>query len=171
MFDRAGASVRGMAVAAARAALPALLLAGGCNSSVPGDSRQQERSPEERIVGVDQEVRPALSSVTVELDAYSGRPNPTFVLTAAEARQLADLLVLLRDADAANLPQATLGYRGFEIRNSAGQGGIPERVYVARGGLVRVLEADGRERVLRDTGIEAWLIAAARRRGHGTVLP
>lgn len=110
--------------------------------------------------------------MTVELDAFSGRPNPVWTLTAADAGELAALLRDLPEASDASLPEPTLGYRGFRVRNPGGEGGVPERLYVSRGGVLRVFEDAERGRTLRDdAGVEAWLISIARRQGHGSVFP
>lgn len=118
------------------------------------------------------ESEPGPSDVTIELDAYSGRPNPTWKLTPAEAEQLAGRLRGMPELSEASPPEAVLGYRGFRVANPGGDGGIPERIYVARGGMVQVFDGDERWRGYGDhAGIESWLIEAARRRGHGEVFP
>src|SRR5687768_9671188 len=84
-----------------------------------------------------------LTNATVELDAFSGRPNPTWQMTQAETR---DVEARLRDLPSTTeqLPESTLGYRGFYIRNGDGQ-----RVYVTHG-LVAFMEDEQRSRVFRD---------------------
>lgn len=107
------------------------------------------------------------SDVTVELDVYSGRPNPVWTLSPADSRELAERLDGLSELSGAELPEPTLGYRGFWIRNPGGDGGVPERVYVSRGGLIRVFEDDDSGPILRDeAGLESWLISIARREGY-----
>lgn len=112
------------------------------------------------------EVR-AGEQVVVELDAFSGLPNPTWTLAGADAAELDRRLRDLPAAPGATLPDAGLGYRGFRLVATAG-GGAPRRIYVA-GGLVQVGD-DGP--LYRDVhGLEAWLQAQARRQGYGGVLP
>jgi len=68
----------------------------------------------------------------VELDAYSGRPNPRWQLTESEAAELARLIADLEPAPRASSPDPPgLGYRGFRLEGSAG-----EAYWVYRG-LVR----------------------------------
>ena len=102
------------------------------------------------------------STVTVELDAFSGLPNPRWTLTASEARELGRLFGDLPEAGGITLPQPVLGYRGFRITSSEG-GAVPREAYVTSG-LVMV---EDQGTLYRDTrGIEAWLIARAADRGH-----
>ena len=52
----------------------------------------------------------------VELDIFSGRPNPRWVLSAAEEKVVTDLHENLpAGSGAAFPPNAGLGYRGFRI--------------------------------------------------------
>ncbi len=98
----------------------------------------------------------------VELDIFSGRPNPRWRLTATESAELMALLAELPEAPGARPPD--LGYRGFVIHGGAGgTPGTPLRVF---GGSV---QAGGRH--LADArGAEAWLQRSARAQGHGAVI-
>ncbi|HEU5162708.1 MAG TPA: hypothetical protein VFV54_06165 [Thermoanaerobaculia bacterium] len=108
---------------------------------------------------------PIPSVVTVELDAFSGRPNPTWSLTPAEVR---DVAKRLRDLPATDRhrPDTILGYRGFRIANPGDAAGVPKSVYVSRGGLIRIGE---RATYLDAHDLERALIEQAKRRGHGAV--
>ena len=72
--------------------------------------------------------------ITVEVDLFSGRPNPRWPLTEAEARDLAALLAGRSDSSSAPPP---LGYRGFVIH------------------LERPL------RIYREPSLERWLLRSA----------
>jgi hypothetical protein len=122
--------------------------------------------------GARPEAEPGPADVTVELDAYSGRRNPVWTLTPTDAALLADRLLRLPELSDSAAPEPILGYRGFWIRNPEGEGGIPERVYVARGGIVQIFAEEERWRGYSDdAGIEAWLIENARRQGYGELFP
>jgi hypothetical protein len=55
----------------------------------------------------------------VELDIFSGRPNPRFVLSSVEEEIVTDLCEgLPAGAGAASPAQGGLGYRGFRILDS-----------------------------------------------------
>lgn len=90
------------------------------------------------------------SNTSVELDAYSGLPNPTWQLTVVEAQELERKLEDLPPGEGA-IPDH-LGYRGFQIR--------PQEVRLYGGIVV------WNSKVYRDVhGAEAWLLAYAQRRG------
>lgn len=52
----------------------------------------------------------------VELDVFSGRPNPTWALATEQADELARLHAALPATDARTSLPDGLGYRGFKIR-------------------------------------------------------
>ena len=98
----------------------------------------------------------------IELDAFSGRPNPKWVASPARAASISRGLSSLPDAPARPEPDH-LGYRGFIVR----QGGMHARVY---GGHV-IVSANGTTRTFIDTsGLEAQLTADARERGFGDII-
>ena len=59
------------------------------------------------------------SSVVVELDIFSGMPNPTWTLTELEADHLVKRLAALPRAPARPW-QGNLGYRGFVVQLTQG---------------------------------------------------
>jgi hypothetical protein len=101
-------------------------------------------------------------TVEIELDAFSGKPNPKWELSLFEASDLMSRVASLSEIQE-RVPQPGLGYRGFVLSSS----GRSLRVYK---GYV-IVEQGGSTHVYRDTaGIEAQLAADARSRGHGTVV-
>jgi len=106
----------------------------------------------------------------VELDAFSGRPNPRWVLSESDAMELAERLRALSPAATTELPPDVLGFRGFRIHNPDGDAGIPEHVYISHDGVVMVGSEPGDAKYYRDNGgARQWLKADARKRGHGGV--
>ena len=105
--------------------------------------------------------------MTVEFDVYSGRPNPTWSLSAAEAEQMAGLLKDLPRA-AAEAPEG-LGYRGFLLRMSAPAGAEPASVRV-NAGVVTIQKGDRAEHFVDARGAEERLLQQARERGFGSVV-
>ena len=104
-----------------------------------------------------------LANTTVELDAYSGLPNPRFQLTATEREELEDRLQELPATSAAAMPD-NLGYRGFVIHD---ENGTSERITVTRTGFV-VEHARSGNKWYRDAhGAELYLIQIANARGYG----
>jgi hypothetical protein len=104
--------------------------------------------------------------VRVELDVFSGRPNPTWLLSTHQERELRRRLGRLAPGGAP--APITLGYRGFLVYAGYGWG----RPWLRIGfGLVVVLGGPGRG-FYRDTeGIESWLAGQATRHGFGALLP
>lgn len=96
--------------------------------------------------------------VEVELDLYSGMPNPTWTLTDAEADSLVKQLAALPRTSATDLA-GNLGYRGFIVRVTQGADTQLIRiqtgtVHIAKGAMnLYALDADrALERWLLDTG-------------------
>ena len=101
-------------------------------------------------------------NLEIELDVYSGKPNPKWELPPEEASGLLKIIESAPEEKAEmNLPG--LGYRGFILRS----GKKTIRVYH---GLIAV-EDSGATRTLRDTGkVEAKLAADARQRGYAKLV-
>lgn len=94
----------------------------------------------------------------VEVDLYSGRPNPRFRLDAAAATELLRRLSTLHPSSVPPAPPAGLGYRGLRV--DVGTDHPPITRILVSGGSVLVREETGRERRLHDPGraLERWLI-------------
>jgi hypothetical protein len=109
---------------------------------------------------------PSTAEIGVELDAFSGRPNPSWTLTSAEAEEVLRRLQGLPSADA-TVPDMGLGYRGFILTGDDRQLGVGVRVV---SGLV--VRGEGVEpKVYRDVnGLESYLAELAGGRGYGGVL-
>lgn len=108
------------------------------------------------------------SPTEVDLDVWSGRPNPTWTLTPEEEVELAKHLRDLEGIEKAVEPPA-LGYRGF-VLSSPGR-----RLRVYRGTLVLTEVGEGGEdgatHVFADSnGLERWLAELAAKRGHGDLV-
>ncbi len=100
----------------------------------------------------------------VELDVFSGRPNPGWRLSAAESAELMALLDALPGGPE-RMPPA-LGYRGFVVHDRSGSAGAqasPLRVF---DGTVKL----GDRHLADARGAEAWLQRSARAHGHGAVI-
>lgn len=93
----------------------------------------------------------------VEVDLYSGRPNPRFHLEQEVATELMRLLTDLPPLSGHAAPRETLGYRGLRIM---GMDESPVAEIVVSGGVVFVRDRDGAERQLKDPDrrLERWII-------------
>ncbi|MEU8516518.1 hypothetical protein AB0C76_33775 [Kitasatospora sp. NPDC048722] len=95
----------------------------------------------------------------VEVDLYSGRPNPRFALEPAAAYELARRIEALAPAGGDARPRDGLGYRGLRMRTGPDDGATTTEIVVS-GGLVTVRTPDGPPRRLEDHGreLERWLL-------------
>jgi hypothetical protein len=101
------------------------------------------------------------AAIIVELDAFSGRPNPRWQLSDTEAVELRRRLSDLPVAAGATLPDAGLGYRGFVVEMG------DDRRYIT-GGLVAAGEPPVIRRDAR--GAENYLKETSRRRGYSDTI-
>ncbi|MBM3502107.1 MAG: hypothetical protein FJX74_25930 [Armatimonadetes bacterium] len=92
----------------------------------------------------------------MELDVFSGRPNPAWTLTHAESEELAALLQGLAASDPSPAVYEGLGYRGLLVRPLGGPG-----LRIVRGAVREDLEG-GRTWHDPDRHIERLLIEKAR---------
>jgi hypothetical protein len=97
--------------------------------------------------------------VDVEVDLYSGRPNPRFRLPPEMEDELVRRVDALPAATGAIRPAEGLGYRGLRV--DARTWSPPAEVVVSAG-TVTVRDARGDVRLLldRDRDLERWLIDA-----------
>jgi hypothetical protein len=111
------------------------------------------------------EERPSPDAATVEVDLYSGRPNPSWPLTPEEVARLVERVDGLEPADEAE-PPGRLGYRGLRFQLHA------QGREIASGesfeGHLRFQDSAGL-RHLADPGgeVERWLLGT----GEGKIEP
>ena len=103
-----------------------------------------------------------LSSTQVELDVFSGRPNPSWVLTATEADGLESRLAQL-PRSSAPVPAGRLGYRGFIVHDG------DARIAIG-GGLIVVSRGEAREVYEDRHDAEDYLFKQAVQRGYGGLI-
>lgn len=97
--------------------------------------------------------------VTVELDIFSGRPNPTWSLTDAEAAQFLAAATGLPKAPAKEL-SGNLGYRGFIVRV---MDGTEELAFTVQNGTVELTQGGRREYYDdRERALERWLLQSSK---------
>jgi len=94
--------------------------------------------------------------LNVELDAFSGRPNPRWELSAEQASEYRTRFGSLGPAASPSTGGDGLGYRGFIVRAN----GEEARFY--RG--IAVVNQSGRQEVFADPSraLEHWLLETAR---------
>jgi hypothetical protein len=111
-------------------------------------------------------------TMQVEIDLFSGRPNPAWELTAAEVSELKARLATLPTGSPVAMPEV-LGYRGLHIAPLPGRQGINEPssantiidVQVG-GGAINAVRYNGTALHLVDTSqsLECWLLTIAQGR-------
>jgi len=97
--------------------------------------------------------------VNVELDIYSGRPNPTWTLSSQDGDSFDSKLAALPAAQPSTLPNP-LGYRGFIVRTRRGDD--ETRSVVQQG---HVQSTRGQATTFRsdpDRALERWLLDTGR---------
>ena len=93
---------------------------------------------------------------TVEVDVFSGRPTPTFRLSAAEVSTLATKLSALAPAPAGAIANP-LGYRGFVVELVTASGPMTVRVQNGTVEVADVAAATTSRLQDSDRGVERWL--------------
>ena len=94
----------------------------------------------------------------VELDAFSGRPNPRWELSSEQSADFAARFRSLKPANAAAAAGEGLGYRGFVVRSLDGY----DEVRIFRGTVTAL--RSGKTELLSDPdgALERWLLDSAR---------
>ncbi|MFD7018632.1 hypothetical protein [Streptomyces sp. NPDC059161] len=95
--------------------------------------------------------------MVVEVDLYSGRPNPWFSLRPAAISELRRRIEALTPTTGGGGPYDGLGYRGLRVLTGPDDTAAE---IVLSGGLVTLRNPDGSLRRLRDHGrtLERWLL-------------
>lgn len=130
-------------------------------SRAPAERDRSGAPPEEAVKVVSQDRGEARIVATVELDIFSGRPNPTWNLSEEQTRALMALIEELPPGTPqAESPQG-LGYRGFKVSLALADIG-PTTVRVHRGEVRYGPEEASVRRLDAGKRLERWLLATAR---------
>jgi hypothetical protein len=106
----------------------------------------------------------------IELDAFSGRPNPRWELTGEQAAEFLTRLRALRPTLRSHFEEGGLGYRGFIVRAKGEPLGGFDEVRLYRGTVLA--RYGGRTDTFSDAEriLERWLLNSARGHVDGSVL-
>lgn len=99
----------------------------------------------------------------IELDIFSGRPNPVWTLPTSAEHQIIERIQDLPPAQAPNVQ--ALGYRGFVVRIPSDRA-TPAKDIRVQLGVVTI----GSEHFEDKHGLERWLINNAAQQGHADLL-
>ncbi len=107
-------------------------------------------------------------SIMVELDIFSGRPNPSWELSAEDASELA---VRMTNLTLAGKPPVMggLGYRGFVISNPDKIEGLPIQIQIYKR-TITTTEKELTNYYEDINSIESWLLEHARKSGYGDLI-
>jgi hypothetical protein len=98
------------------------------------------------------------SPARVELDVFSGRPNPTWTLTAAETKTFRDMVAALPGTGTLTFPDP-LGYRGMLVSLPAEEAnGSVTTWRIWRGVVQQTSDATSTFYVDSDRALEMWLL-------------
>ncbi len=98
----------------------------------------------------------------VELDIFSGVPNPTWALTLPETEDLMSRIARLDPIEEGRQRAENLGYRGFIVQIGAAGSATGQAILAARG-IIEVTGSTGTVYYLDpQRQIELWLLATAR---------
>ncbi len=97
----------------------------------------------------------------VELDIYSGRPNPSWVLTAEEATELLRRLQALPESDSGSVREG-LGYRGLVVTGEGLRASALDKLEISAG--IAVGRGSGPARLFQDRerDLERWLCSTGK---------
>jgi hypothetical protein len=130
------------------------LLLGACAAQTQVDGNTQ-------VTGTTQEVELPQSG-TVELDVFSGRPNPTWTLSDEQTLALGELLGGLEHTGRSAARFDGLGYRGFLVQLAAPESRTISNLY-AGNGMVEI--ETGGEKITYldpDLRVEKWLLESGK---------
>ena len=98
----------------------------------------------------------------VELDVFSGRPNPSWELTGKQPTEFLTLLGSLEPVGSAPTASEGLGYRGFLVTAQGETMSGFDRIRVFRG--MAIANRGGGTEVFRDRqhSLESWLLETGR---------
>ena len=112
------------------------------------------------LAGAPRDDSPVAAQARVDVDIFSGRPNPAYLLSEADTKEVAQMLGSLEETPADHFSDP-LGYRGFQLQLPGSQAdeGIQVRVF---GGLVRYdTRATTQYFLDPERKVERWLVASA----------
>jgi hypothetical protein len=101
--------------------------------------------------------------VQIELDIFSGRPNPTWELDDSEVDQLLGLMAQRSQEAGRGFDIGGLGYRGFILTVTGQQSGMFDQAHVFRGVIKLTLGASVTYVRDHDREVEYWLLDTAKR--------
>lgn len=95
----------------------------------------------------------------VEVDVYSGRPNPRWDLSPHQAEEFRRLIGALPGSESGGAPADNLGYRGLIVRGGE-PGAAGDEEFVIGGGMVWARGSRGGARQLADANraVERWVL-------------
>jgi hypothetical protein len=104
----------------------------------------------------------------VELNIFSGRPNPSWELSPQDASALEERLTGLTFTSQSP-SGGGLGYRGFILSYPTPVAGLSTQINIFNG-VIKISEGGHTTHYYDTKGAEGWLIEQARKQGYGNIL-
>lgn len=96
--------------------------------------------------------------IQVEVDVYSGRPNPRWNLSAQQAEEFFKLVLALPKRERDSALAEGLGYRGLKVTGSRlGRKGYTE-IVISRGIVMMKEESNSQQFTDKGRALEHWLL-------------
>ena len=94
----------------------------------------------------------------VEVDMFSGRPNPHWELTVTESQEFARRFQSLWAQKGEGFVNAALGYRGLILRESGEEVGGERDIVICYGFVVAKRQGKSQQFTDQNRALEKWLI-------------
>jgi len=107
--------------------------------------------------------------IEVELDIFSGRPNPMWGLSDAQIEELKVKLDTPYPTTKPKQMPPIFGYRGFLLTNLSKVQTIPEQLHLFDG-VLTITDKEITNYYKDVSNIEEWLINQASERGYGKII-
>lgn len=107
-------------------------------------------------------------TIEVELNIFSGRPNPRWELSESQIDELKPKIRMPLPRTAPKT-MMQLGYRGFAIVNPNKIADLPELIYV-RSGVLTIMDGNTASHYEDGNNVEEWLFDQAREHGLGKIV-
>ena len=98
------------------------------------------------------------SPLQVEVDVYSGRPNPRWNLSAQQTEEFLKMVRALPERERESALNQNLGYRGLKVKGSHLDKDGCKEIVIGNGIVVVQEENNSQQLTDKDRAVERWLL-------------